>query len=41
MNKWEWLKIVASTVAGMFAAIIAEPLKQKIMIHVKRRRIQA
>ncbi len=40
MNKWEWLKIVASTVAGMFAAIIAEPLKQKIMIHVKRRRIQ-
>src|SRR5215471_7008617 len=39
MGKWEWLKIVASTVAGMFAAILAEPLKQEIMIQVKRRRI--
>lgn len=40
MGKWEWIKVVASTVAGMFAAVLAEPLKQKIMIQVKRRRIQ-
>jgi len=39
MNKWEWLKIVASTIAGMVAGILAEPWKQQIMIQIKRKRI--
>ncbi len=36
----EWVKIVVSSVAGMIAGIVAEPLKQHLLLKLKRRRIR-
>ena len=36
----EWVKIVVSAVVGMIAGIVAEPLKQHLLLKLKKRRIR-